>query len=103
MRKIKQMADYFRYPMWETTSGEYGDISPESLPISDDLRKAIIVWASTYDVILDMNNPSEAGFKTQEDVNQFRSAGYSLTDRLQKELEPKYIVTHNIVVGDIKA
>lgn len=97
MKAIKLMADYFCYPLWDLTPGQYRDISPTSLPLSDSLREALMDWACAYDAILDLDNPSEAGFKTQEDADAFKATGYALAERLQRELGSEYSVTVNIV------
>lgn len=99
MRTIKLMADYHCYPLWETRNDEYGDIAPDSLPISKSLREALTSWQVTYDATLDLDDPSEAGFETQEEVDKFTTSGYELVGRLIEELGSDFDVIHNIHAG----
>lgn len=41
MKEIKLMADYHCYPLWGTTPDDFGDISPDELPISLGLKIAL--------------------------------------------------------------
>lgn len=38
MKTIKLMADYDCFPLWKSSPGEVGNIDPEDLPISYDLK-----------------------------------------------------------------
>jgi hypothetical protein len=102
MRKLKLMADYLCYPLWyadRTDPHEVGDFAPDLLPLSESLREDLMAWAAEYDATLDMANPQEAGFDTQEDASKFKASGFELAKRLQDELGPQYEVITNIHAG----
>lgn len=94
MKTIKLMADYRCFPLWNVSPGDYANISPNSLPISSSLRQDLNAWADEYDRTLDLNSPSDAGFDSQRAADQFVATGYSLLNRLQKELGSSYKITH---------
>ncbi len=95
MKNIKLMADYRCFPLWEADPGVFGDISPDSLPISKSLRDALLAWANEYDRTLDPNDPSDAGFDSQPSADQFVATGFKLLDQLQTELGPSSTVVYN--------
>ncbi len=99
MKMIKLMPDYFCYPLWGVNPDELGDISPNDLPLSDSLREALLAWAHEYDQTIDMNDPSSAGFDSQESANKFVATGHQLRVRLKEELGPDYQITHFFNVG----
>jgi hypothetical protein len=45
MKNIKLMADYQCHPLWNMSPGEYGDINPDDLPISQELKDQLNAWA----------------------------------------------------------
>jgi hypothetical protein len=94
MRKLKLMADYQCYPLWNLSPGDYENLSPESLPISTALRDALNAWADQYDLTLDLSDPSTAGFDSRESANRFVATGHALLARLREELGPGYDVSY---------
>ncbi len=82
---IRLMADYFCFPLWEASSGEVGNINPHYLPISRELKIRLMAWASTFDGILDRDDPKNSGFKSDEEIREFRDEGYDLAKCLLKE------------------
>ena len=92
MKKIKLMADYHCYPLWDMSQGNYGDIDPASLPISIKLKEDLIKWSEIYNNTLDLDNPQKAGFKDNEDEEIFKLEGKRLAERLKEELGEEYIV-----------
>ncbi|RBB31702.1 hypothetical protein DPV79_40645 [Burkholderia reimsis] len=93
MRKIKVMADYQCHPLWDMSPGMYGDIDPNTLPISVELKQRLTDWAREFDETLDMVDPAKSGFKSEEAVAAFKSRGVQLADQLQKELGSDFIVS----------
>ena len=92
MRTVKLMCDYDCHPLWEASAGEVGNIDPESLPITGDLRRALADWSSRYDDTLDRDDPRSSGFSSDKEEATFKSDGLALAVRLRKELGPNYAV-----------
>lgn len=90
MRTIKLMADYQCFPLWEASPGEVGNIDPEGLPISEDLKAKLADWARQYDETLNMDYPPDSGFESAEAEAQFKQEGCRLADQLRMELGPEY-------------
>lgn len=88
------MTDYGCYPLWFNDNKQIGNINPETLPISDKLKKNLYEWADEYDKILNQDNPASSDFPTKEDSVNFYQAGLLLQERLQTELQGRYIVTY---------
>lgn len=95
MKKIKLMADYHCHPLWGATLEDFGDISPEELPISLELKCSLREWAERYDATLNMDDPASSGFKSEEEEKRFIDDGYKLTYLLQEELGDNYIVVYH--------
>ena len=87
MRKIKLMADYECYPIWEVFSDGIDNIDPSSLPISDRLASRINNWADEYDQTLNHQDPSKSGFNSEEAMKSFEVQGKLLFNELKEELK----------------
>jgi len=96
MKTIKLMADFSCYPLWEVAPSIDGDISPDTLPISNDLREALFAWAAQYDSTLDTDDPPSSGFDSRESADKFVVSGYKLLLRLKEELGSEYNVISTI-------
>lgn len=92
MKTIKLMADYFCFPLWVVDPVEVGNVNPESLPISQGLKDMLLNWAKEYDRTVDMDDPSNSGFKSQSDELKFKKTGARLADLLTNELGSGYVV-----------
>ncbi len=88
------MADYGCYPLWFCGDNQIGNINPETLPISDTLKNDLCVWADEYDSVLNQDDPASSDFPTKEASINFYLVGILLQQRLQTELQGKYIVTY---------
>lgn len=95
MKELKLMADYHCHPIWETSSESFGDISPEDLPISVELKNRLREWAKRYDDILNINDPASSGFKNEKEEKSFIDTGYKLAECLQRELGSAYKITYH--------
>ncbi|MGC6389064.1 hypothetical protein ACMV8I_15600 [Ewingella sp. S1.OA.A_B6] len=95
MKEIKLMADYQCHPLWGTTLEDFGDLSPEELPISLELKNSLGEWAKRYDALLNMDDPASSGFKSEEEAKLFIDDGYKLAERLQIELGSAYKITYH--------
>ncbi|MBX9334853.1 hypothetical protein K5M56_26840 [Serratia marcescens] len=89
------MADYHCYPLWGTTPDDFGDISPDELPISLGLKNSLEAWAKRYDAILNTDDPALSGFKSVEEEKLFIDDGYKLAELLQEELGSAYKVIYH--------
>jgi len=93
MSVVKVMADYQCHPLWDTSPGVYGDVDPNTLPISAELKQQFADWARAFDETLDLEDPANSGFKTAEAKAAFKEQGIQLAERLQRELGPGSIVS----------
>jgi hypothetical protein len=80
------MVDYHCHPLWEASLGQIGNIDPETLPISQDLKVKLIQWARSFDETLNMADPINSGFVSTADHTEFLRIGDELAKRLQSEL-----------------
>ncbi|MBE5215999.1 hypothetical protein IG605_010430 [Pectobacterium quasiaquaticum] len=94
MRKIKLMADYQCHPLWDVSPENYGDISPEELLISSELKNSLEEWAKRYDAILNMDDPASSGFNSESEENLFIDDGYKLAQLLREELGNEYEIIY---------
>lgn len=72
--------------------GEYRDIAPSELPISEELQVRLLEWAATYDETLDPDYPPNSGFKNEGLERKFKLEGELLVECLRNELGPAYSV-----------
>lgn len=86
MRKIKIMADYQCFPLWEASPGVIGNIDPDGLPISHELEINLLEWANKYDLTLDEDYPPNSCFETPAEKIAFNDQGARLAKQLQEEL-----------------
>lgn len=94
MKMIKLMADYYSFPLWNNSPGEVGNIDPENLPLSEELKKRLNNWSDKYDSILNDEDPASSGFETKQDEVIFIQEGSELAKCLQKELGDTYQIVY---------
>ena len=92
MRIIKLMPDYQCFPIWDMTSAAYGDLDPKALPISELLQGRLMSWAQAYDGTLNLKDPSNSGFLTEDAKDAFEAEGVRLANRLREELGPQFVI-----------
>lgn len=92
MRSIKLMPDYGCFPLWEASSDIFGNINPEELTISRQLKEGLFAWAEWYDSTLNIDDPINSGFSSPNDQRDFENEGRSLAARLREELGENYII-----------
>lgn len=85
------MADYGCFPIWDL-SGTIGNIDPNSLPISSDLKCLLLHWSAWFDQTLDQSYPPNSGFKNLTEEKNFQSQGVQLANLLREELGPDFQV-----------
>ena len=93
MRKIKLMADYNCWPLWES-GDRIGNVDPGELPISDGLKQRLIVWARQFDQTLDRQSPVSSGFPDAGSLNTFEAEGQRLWQDLRIQLGEGYEVAY---------
>jgi hypothetical protein len=86
------MADYQCFPLWEATGNAVGNLNPKDLPISTILQSMLMAWAIEFDGTLNMEDPTQSGFSTDEEQELFRRKGIGLARQLQEELGPNYCI-----------
>ena len=90
------MADYQCHPLWDMSPGEYGDVNPDDLPISQNLKARLSAWARAFDATLNMADPVESGFESEEAEAEFKREGYRLAEQLRIELGPGFAITVHV-------
>jgi hypothetical protein len=90
MQRIKLMADFDCYPLWDMDDG--GDIAPTDLPLSEGTIERLLNWQNIYDGIIDWDDPASAGFASKQEEIAFEREGISLWHKVQKELGDDYQV-----------
>ena len=94
MKEIKIMADYQCHPLWGVQPDDFGDISPDDLPISLELKKSLHDWATRYDLTLKMDDPASSGFQNKILESIFIEDGRKLAIKLQEELGINYNIVY---------
>jgi hypothetical protein len=95
VRHIKLMADYRCYPLWPGEGEPTGDIDPDTLPLSVELKRDLLNWAKCLDDALNWDDPAHTvwpeGFWTE-----FNAQGIRLAQRLRTELGPDWVVSEQL-------
>jgi len=91
-KKIKLMADFDCYPLWDLDDA--GDIDPASLPLISETIARLGKWQKSYDRIINWEDPASSDFASEEDRVAFEREGISLWQQLQKELGYEYQVVY---------
>ncbi|CBN54685.1 MULTISPECIES: hypothetical protein [Kamptonema] len=92
VQRIKLMADFDCYPLWDRDDG--GDIEPWELPLSEETIERLLNWQKIYDGIIDWDDPASAGFASEQEEIAFEREGISLWQQLQKELGDEYEIVY---------
>jgi len=92
MQRIKLMADFDCYPLWDMDDG--GDIDPTDLPLSEGTIELLLNWQNIYDGIIDWDDPASAGFASEKEKMVFEREGISLWKKIQKELGDEYEIVY---------
>ncbi len=90
MQRIKLMADFDCYPLWDMD--DVGDIDPTELPLTEATIGRLLNWQKTYDGIIDWDDPASAAFASEQEKIAFEREGISLWQKVQKELGDDYQV-----------
>jgi hypothetical protein len=93
-RLLKLMTDYDAFPLWELFEDGVRNVSPDELPLSGELRAALVSWAAAYDGTLDPDDPALSGFASPAEEDAFEAEGRRLCQELQAQLGPAYQVVY---------
>lgn len=92
MQKIKIMADYGCLPLWD--GEDVGEVDPDDLKISPQLKADFMTWADEYDSALNPEDGTLVGLLDEESRRIFNQQGLALSERLKKELGDEYYVEY---------
>lgn len=92
--RIKLMADYECFPLWDMGPSGPGNLDPRELPISRLLIERLEAWAGKYDETLDREDPSSSGFSTRNLHRSFVEEGRRLAVQLAQEVGDGCIVLY---------
>ena len=79
LEKIKLMCDYYSFPLWWCSpEREAGDIDPEKLPLSEELKHDLLEYGKLYDSFLDIEEPNKTYTMSLSSTKQFINLGIKL-------------------------
>ncbi len=90
---LKLMPDYQCFPLWKT-GGEIGNVDPDDLPLTNDLKVALRNWSACYDRTLNQEYPPDSAFASPAEEEAFEVEGRRLWQTLQEQLGPDYRVVY---------
>lgn len=93
-QKIRLMTDYDCFPLWLLLPDGIRNISPDELPISDNLKRDILGWAARYDLTLRREDPALSGFVSIQEEEDFDNTGMGLWASLRYELGEGFDVVY---------
>jgi hypothetical protein len=93
IKVLKLMPDYHCFPLWKA-DGEIGNVDPDDLPLTNDLKAALRAWASAYDKTLNQEYPPDSGFTSPAEEEAFESEARRLKEELRAQLGPDYKVVY---------
>ena len=91
--EIKLMPEYQCWPLWSSDI-DGNNVDPNTLAISDDLKRELDSWSDEYDATLNMEYPPDSDFPSLEAFEQFQTKGNDLQKRLQLELGLGYRIIY---------
>lgn len=94
LRHVHVMADYGAFPLWERSRDRApGDIDPATLPLTTELRTALLAWAREYDE----RAPREAApHGDSRSPREWHRRGRYLTREVRRQLRGVPRVTSHI-------
>ena len=87
---LKLMSDYHCFPLWAMP----GNVNPDDLPLSDELKSSLHQWATSFDRTLNHDYPPDSGFANPQDEEAFEAEGLRLWQELRRELRDLYEVVY---------
>ncbi len=89
-KKIKVMTEYNYFPLWDMETAD--NLEAEDLPLSLEISEKLADWGDIYDQIINWDDPSLSGFKSEQDKINFEKQGVILAIKIQEELGFDYQV-----------
>ena len=96
VRKLRLMADYDCWPLWESKPDGLDNVDPGTLPISPELAAQLVKWSEDFDAILNRDDPRGSGFASPEAEEAWRWRGRLLAQRLRTEIGRDYEIVEQI-------
>lgn len=85
------------FPLWRAEeSGQFTEVSPRELPISDDVANAIFLWAGRFDEAMAWPEPRNRGFTSDKAFDKYVREGEELARVLSFELGVDSVVEPSI-------
>lgn len=94
IRRIKLMADYDCFPLWDLGDAGPANLDTADLPIPVDLLLDLRAWTRRYDDTLDRADLMNSGFPSPEDHAEFAKTGSKLALWLAKSLGSSWSVVY---------
>lgn len=92
--KIKMMADYESFPLWDLGPDGPRNLDPSVMALSPGLQESLDAWARRYDATLDRHDPARSGFADRLEERAFDEDGLRLASRLKAELGDDSVVVY---------
>jgi hypothetical protein len=92
MRRIKLMADYFSFALWDEDA--VLNFNPDELPLSDRLLVRLHSWEDSFDKTYNASDPSNSGFSSAVEARAFDDEGMKLFASLIDELGDSFSVRY---------
>ena len=86
MRRIRLIPEYGAHPIWEWVEDGTEDVDPAELPVSPDLRTALMAWDAEFQETFDKADPGASTFQSTAAEEDFERRGRALWWRLSEEL-----------------
>ncbi len=94
MPKIIRMSpDYSCELLWDEETADYLELT--SLPISPQLIQRMNLWQQAFENILDLDDPANSAFSSEQEEEDFESEGLAIAQQLQAELGFDYEIYYN--------
>jgi len=94
MKKLHFEAEYLSPPLFDHSIESMGAVTPEELPISQNLCDEINHWDQEFQDTFCDAYPPDSGFSTQEAELNFKRRGAILAERLRMELAGKFQIEY---------
>lgn len=96
---IKLMPEYGAGSLWMSLDGGIFDVYDvdeitDIVPLSEELRKALVAWDERFQTTLNDEYPPDSKFPTSEDEAKFVAEGWELTRRLKNEVPAGTVVEY---------
>ena len=87
------MPDYQCFPLWKA-GGEIGNVNPDDLTLTNDLKDALHAWAIAYDKTLNEEYPPDSRFASTADEEAFENEARRLIEELRAQLGADYKIVY---------